>query len=126
MVPHSQNVAYSDGGSEVLWEDGERAFRRSWRLDDEGKRRAVLLVAPAADHPSRSNLDRLTHEYELRTNSKGVGGAAAGARTRRGPDDAGARGLGRRAARAVARRETLLAPRHRVSSACGAGNAHCR
>src|SRR5215831_1710897 len=66
MVPHSQNVAYSDGGSQVLWEDGERAFRRSWRLDDEGKRRAVLLVAPAADHPSRSNLDRLTHEYELK------------------------------------------------------------
>ena len=66
MVPHSQNVAYSDVGSQVLWEDGERAFRRGWRLDDEGKRRAVLLVAPAGDHPSRLNLDRLTHEYELR------------------------------------------------------------
>src|SRR5262249_16779292 len=66
MVPHSQNVAYSDGGSQVLWEDGERAFRRGWRLDDEGKRRAVLLVAPAAEHPSRSSLDRLTHEYELK------------------------------------------------------------
>src|SRR5215831_14066224 len=66
MVPHSLNVAYSDGDSQVLWEDGERAFRRGWRLDDEGKRRAVLLVAPAVDHPSRSSLDRLTHEYELR------------------------------------------------------------
>src|SRR5215813_12159855 len=66
MVPHSQNVAYSDGGSQVLWEDGERAFRRGWRLDDEGKRRAVLVVAPAAEHPSRSNLDRLAHEYELK------------------------------------------------------------
>src|SRR5215468_4103870 len=66
MVPHSLNVADSDGGSQVLWEDGERAFRRGWRLDDEGKRRAVLLVAPVADHPSRSSLDRLTHEYELR------------------------------------------------------------
>ena len=59
MVPHSLNIASSDGGSQVLWEDGERAFRRGWRLDDEGKRRAVLRVAPAADHPSRSNLDRL-------------------------------------------------------------------
>src|SRR5215470_17149314 len=59
MVPHSLNIASSDGSSQVLWEDGERAFRRGWRLDDEGKRRAVLLVAPAADHPSRSNLDRL-------------------------------------------------------------------
>jgi len=60
MAPHSQNVAYSDGGSQVLWEDGERAFRRGWRLDDEGKRRTVLRVAPAADQPSRSSLDRLT------------------------------------------------------------------
>src|SRR5262245_21009516 len=66
MVQDSENVAYSDGGSQVLWEDGERVIRRGWRLGDEGKRRAVLLVAPAADHPSRSNLDRLTHEYELK------------------------------------------------------------
>src|SRR5262245_51857778 len=66
MVPHSLNVAYSDSGSQILWEDGERAFRRGWRLDDESRRRAVLFVAPAAEHPSRSNLDRLTHEYELR------------------------------------------------------------
>src|SRR5215470_8890402 len=66
MVLHSQNVAYSDDGSQVLWEDGERVFRRGWRSDDRGKRRAVLLVAPAADHPSRSSLDRLTHEYELK------------------------------------------------------------
>ncbi|GGF49287.1 hypothetical protein GCM10011611_64640 [Aliidongia dinghuensis] len=66
MVPLSQNGAYSDGCSEALWEDGERVFHRAWRLDDNGKRRAVLLVAPAADHPSRSSLDRLTHEYELK------------------------------------------------------------
>jgi hypothetical protein len=50
----------------VLWEDGERVFSRGWRLDDNGNRLAVLLVAPAADHPSRSRLDRLTHEYELK------------------------------------------------------------
>src|SRR5215813_11816275 len=72
MVPHSLNVAYSDGGSQVLWEDGERAFRRGWRLEDEGKRRAVLLVGPAADHPSRSNLDRLAHEYELKDELDGA------------------------------------------------------
>ncbi|WP_334392926.1 ATP-binding sensor histidine kinase [Bradyrhizobium sp. AZCC 2262] len=66
MVPHSLNVAYSDGESQVLWEDGERVFRRGWRLGDDGKRRSVLLVVPAADYPSRSNLDRLTHEYELK------------------------------------------------------------
>src|SRR5215510_13054687 len=72
MVPDSQNVTYSDGGSGVLWEDGERAFRRGWQLDDEGKRRAVLLVAPAADHPSRSSLDHLTHEYELKDELDGA------------------------------------------------------
>src|SRR5262245_12179546 len=66
MVPQSQTVAYSDSDSQILWEDGERVFRRGWRLDEEGKRRAVLLVAPAADHPSRSSLDRLMHEYELK------------------------------------------------------------
>src|SRR5215469_7396444 len=66
MVQQSLNVAYSDGSSQVLWEDGERVFSRGWRLDDNGNRLAVLLVAPAADHPSRTRLDRLTHEYELK------------------------------------------------------------
>ena len=66
MVQQSLNVAYSDGSSQVLWEDGERVFSRGWRLDDNGNRLAVLLVAPAGDHPSRSRLDRLTHEYELK------------------------------------------------------------
>ena len=60
MVQHALIDAYGDGGSQVLWQDGERIFRRAWRLDDEGKRRAVLRVAPAADQPSRSSLDRLT------------------------------------------------------------------
>src|SRR5262245_6245783 len=66
MVQQPLNVAYSDGSSQVLWEDGERVFCRGWRLDDNGNRLAVLLVAPAGDHPSRSRLDRLTHEYELK------------------------------------------------------------
>ena len=42
MEPHSVTGAYSDGRSEVLWEDGERVFRRSWRPDDNGVQRAVL------------------------------------------------------------------------------------
>jgi serine/threonine protein kinase len=66
MVLHSPNVAYADSESQALWEDGERIFRRGWRVDDEGKRRAVLLVAPAVDHPTRASLDRLTNEYELK------------------------------------------------------------
>jgi serine/threonine protein kinase len=32
----------------------------------------VLLVAPAADHPSRSCLDRLTHEYQLKDELDGA------------------------------------------------------
>jgi PAS domain S-box-containing protein len=72
MVPHSQNVAYSDSGSEVLWKDSERVFHRGWRLEDEGKRRAVLLVVPAADHPSRSTLDHFSHEYELKDELDGT------------------------------------------------------
>jgi PAS domain S-box-containing protein len=71
MVPHSLHGAYSEGDSQVLWEDGERVFRRGWRLDDDGKR-AVLLVMPAADQPSRSSLDRLTHEYELKDELAGT------------------------------------------------------
>ncbi|MGX9430246.1 AAA family ATPase [Bradyrhizobium sp. LeoA1S1] len=72
MVRQSLNVAYSDSSSQVLWEDGERVFSRGWRLDDNGNRVAVLLVAPAADHPSRTRLDRLTHEYELKDELDGA------------------------------------------------------
>ena len=47
MVPHSLIGAYSDGDSQVLWEDGERVFRRGWRPDDSGEQRAILVVLPA-------------------------------------------------------------------------------
>ena len=72
MVPHSLNGAYSDGGSQVVWEDGERVFRRGWRLDDKDRRRAVLIVLPAAEHPSRSSLDRLTHTVAARRSPAGT------------------------------------------------------
>src|SRR5260370_25881885 len=72
MVQQPLNVAFSDGSSQVLWEDGERVLSRGWRLDDNGNRLAVLLVAPAADHPSPSRLDRLTHEYELKDQLAGA------------------------------------------------------
>src|SRR6516165_5957039 len=72
MAPHSLNGAYSGGVSQVLWEDGERVFCRGWRLDDNGKRCAALIVVPAQDYPSRSSLDRLTHEYEIRDELDGA------------------------------------------------------
>jgi hypothetical protein len=36
MAPLSPNGESLDGGYEVLWQDGERIFRRGWRLDDNG------------------------------------------------------------------------------------------
>src|SRR6516225_10330591 len=65
-------VDYSEGDSHVLWEDGERVFRRGWRPGDDGNRTAVLIVRPAAEHPSRSSLDRLVHEYELKDELDGA------------------------------------------------------
>ena len=55
-----------DGSSQVLWEDGERVFCRASRVGDDGNRSAVLVVLPAAEHPSRSIFDRLAHEYALK------------------------------------------------------------
>ena len=72
MVAHSLDGACSDSSSQILWEDGERVFRRGWRLDDNGQRRAVLIVQPAVEHPSRSSLDRLAHEYELKDQLDGA------------------------------------------------------
>src|SRR5215471_16651156 len=72
MVPHLLNGAYSDDESHVLWEDGERVLRRGWRPGDDGTRRSVLIVLPATDHPSRSSLDRLTHEYALKDELDGA------------------------------------------------------
>src|SRR5215471_4309933 len=72
MVPHLQSVAYSEGVSQILWKDGERVFRRGWRLNDDGKPRAVLIVLPAADHPSRSTLDHFSHENGLKDELDGT------------------------------------------------------
>src|SRR3954463_3233757 len=72
MVQQSLNVTYSDGGSEVLWEDGERVFSRGWRQDDNGNRLPRLLFGPAARHPPPTRLDRLTHEYELKDELDGA------------------------------------------------------
>src|SRR6516162_11887394 len=72
MVPHSLIGAYSDGNSQVLWEDGERVLCRGWRVGEDGDRTVVLIVRPAEDHPSRSSLDRLTHEYELKDELDGA------------------------------------------------------
>src|SRR5882762_11020842 len=72
MMPSSPDGVYPDRSSQVLWEDGERVFCRGWRLGDDGNRNAVLVVLPAAEHPSPSSLDRLAHEYELKDELDGA------------------------------------------------------
>ena len=61
-----------EGAPQVLWEDGERVFRRGWRQRADGHRLAVLAVAPAVDHPLPATLDRLAHEFDLKDELDGA------------------------------------------------------
>jgi PAS domain S-box-containing protein len=72
MTPSSPSGVYPDGDFQFLWEDGERAFYRGWRLGDDGDRSAALFVLPAAEQPPRSSLDRLNHEYGLKDEVDGA------------------------------------------------------
>ena len=58
--------AQGEYGLHVVWEDGDRVFRRGWREDSDGGRGSFLAVQPAVERPPPAVLDRLTHEYELR------------------------------------------------------------
>ncbi|MES0177962.1 AAA family ATPase [Mesorhizobium sp. M0025] len=66
MEPPPIGQDYSRNNSQILWEDGERIFRRGLRSTDSGEHRAILMVELAARRPSRASVDRLIHEYELR------------------------------------------------------------
>ncbi len=59
----------ADGESglrEVLWEDGERVYCRTWRNDVDGTRREFMAVVPTVEHPTLESINRLTHEYGLK------------------------------------------------------------
>src|SRR5712672_245861 len=71
-MPFSPNGEYPDGSRQVVWADGERLFCRGWRPGNNGKPRVVLVVLPAAEHPSPSSLDRLAHEYGLKDDLDGA------------------------------------------------------
>jgi serine/threonine protein kinase len=62
----SSQVRRRRDGLEVLWEDGERVFCRERRPDAHGKLTHVLIVMPAAEHPTSASLGRLAHEYALK------------------------------------------------------------
>ena len=66
------NGPYLETGRQVLWDDGERILCREWRRSDDDSPRAVLTVLISAYDPSRSSLDRLTREYELRDELDGA------------------------------------------------------
>jgi PAS domain S-box-containing protein len=55
---------------QILWEDGERVFCRGCRPDISGE--AVLIVRPAAEHPTPITLDRLAREYGLKDELDGA------------------------------------------------------
>jgi hypothetical protein len=60
------NVSYwfsddSHTASEVLWEDGERILSRRRRNGPEGGWNSVLVVSPAAEHPTPAVLNSRTN-----------------------------------------------------------------
>jgi PAS domain S-box-containing protein len=71
MNPSSRFGAGVDSGLQVLWEDGERVFCRGESHAD-GRRAAVLVVLPAAEHPTAATLDRFAREYELKDELDGA------------------------------------------------------
>ena len=60
------SFAEQAGGLQVLWEEGECVFCRAWHETRWRRRRTVLAVVPASEHPSPRCLDRLAHEYGLK------------------------------------------------------------
>jgi serine/threonine protein kinase len=57
---------WEDDSLEVLWEDAGRVFCRLWREGSESDRHAFIPVLSCADHPTLQDINRLTHEYELK------------------------------------------------------------
>ena len=51
---------------QILWEDGERIFCRTWRDGADGHLLGAIAVVPAEEHPTPRSIDRLRHEYELK------------------------------------------------------------
>ena len=58
-------------GLQVLWEDGERVFCRG-KSHADGDPTAVLVVLPAAEHPTPVTLDRLAREFGLKDELDGA------------------------------------------------------
>ena len=66
MSISSRGAIKDDDGPEILWEDGERLFRREQRPNADGTLDSALVVTLTAEHPTPASLDRLAHEYALK------------------------------------------------------------
>ncbi len=66
MEPSPRFAELGDSDFQVLWEDGERAFCRTWYLQADGRPTPVLAAQSTATHPTPASLERLLHEYGLR------------------------------------------------------------
>ena len=72
MMPYSLSRAQTRDGSQNFREDRECVIHRGWQTLENGQRRPVLIVQPAGEPPSRSTLDRLIHEHELKDRLDGA------------------------------------------------------
>ena len=54
------------GALQVLWEDGERVFCRTWRKDAAGRPQEFSAVICTGERPSADGISRLRHEYGLK------------------------------------------------------------
>jgi serine/threonine protein kinase len=52
---------------DVLWRDAGRVFCRLLRNDAEGAKHAFIPVSAGVEHPTLDSVNRLTHEYELKS-----------------------------------------------------------
>src|SRR5262245_13937766 len=52
MTTASLRSAEDNTPLDVLWEDGERLYRRIWRDTEDGGRREFLVAQPCAEHPT--------------------------------------------------------------------------
>ena len=67
MQPRATDAGFETGTPlQVLWRDGERVFCRASRHEAVEERPTVLVVVPAAEHPTSGCLDRLAHEFSLK------------------------------------------------------------
>jgi PAS domain S-box-containing protein len=65
-------ITGENGSREVLWEDGERVFCRNWHRDADGRQSAQLAVFAARDPQTTGSVDRLAHEFGLRSHLDGA------------------------------------------------------